>query len=89
MDKPKPMFTIDDLLTELKPNDIPDGVTVRELCERNGEPPTKQNMNRAQKQVYDLLALDLWEYVGQKPAVSVIGHKIAVPAYRPKGRGGD
>jgi len=76
------------LLAELKPDDIPDGVTVRELCERNGDAPTKKNMGRAQKQVYDLLALGLWEYVGQKPAVSVIGASIAVPAYRPKGGGG-
>ena len=88
MDKPQPTFTIDDLLAELKLDDIPDGVTVRELCLRNGDSPTKQNMNRAQKHVHDLIAEGVWEYVGKRPAVSTIGARIAVPAYRPKG-GGD
>jgi len=85
VDTTPPIFTIDDLLAELKPDDIPDGVTVRELCERNGDSPTRQNMNRVQRQVYDLVARGLWEYVGKKRAVSVVGTDIAVPAYRPKG----
>ena len=89
MEKPQPTFTIDDLLAELKVDDIPDGVTVRELCVRSGEPPTKQNTNRTQKKVYDLVALGLWEYVGKKPAHSLVGARIAVPAYRPKGGGED
>ena len=88
MEKPQPTFTIDDLLAEMRPDEIPDGVTVRELCQRSGDPPTKQNMNRAQKRVYDLVAQDLWEFVGRKPALSVVGARIAVPAYRPKGGGG-
>lgn len=87
MDKPEPTFTIDDLLAELRPDDVPDGVTVRELCERNGKPPTKNNKTRAQKKVADLIALGLWEYVGQKQSTSITGAVIAVPAYRPKGGG--
>ena len=89
VDKTPPPFTIDDLLAELALDDIPDGVTVRELCEQSGDPPTKQNMNRTQKRVYDLIAEGMWEYAGKKPARSVVGARIAVPAYRPKGGGGE
>jgi len=88
MEKPQPTFTIDDLLAELGPEEIPDGVTVRELCQRSGDRPTNQNMNRTEKRVHDLIAEGIWEYAGKRPAISITGARIKVPAYRPKG-GGD
>jgi len=88
VDKTPPTFTIDDLLAELKADDIPDGVTTKELCERNGQLPTKSNISKAGRRVYDLVVTGRWECVGKKPTVSVTGETRMSPAYRPKG-GGD
>jgi len=84
MGKPTPTFTIDDLLAELRLNDVPDGVTVRELCERRGDMPTKTNLSRIGRRVYDLIAQGLWEYVGKKQTQTVTGEARFAPAYRPK-----
>lgn len=88
MDKPKPEFTIDDLLAELQPDDIPDGMTTREVCERRGWPATKANMARAYNRIRDLIELGLWEYAGKKKTVAITGADRFSPAYRPR-RGGD
>jgi len=89
VDKTPPTFTIDDLLAELRPDDIPDGVTTRELCIRAGQVPTKSNISRAGRKVYDWLATDKWEFVGKKPMTAVTGETRMSPAYRPIEGGGD
>lgn len=88
MSKPEPTFTIDDLLAELGPQDVPDGVTIRELCERKGLPPTGGNMAEARRKVRDLVATGAWEFVGKKRCPTPTGIMWPTAAYRPKG-GGD
>jgi len=89
MGKPRPTFTIDDLLAELKPSDVPDGVTTRELCRRAGQAPTKTNLSRAARKVFDLIAEEKWEYAGKKATRTIIGGGYMTPAYRPIEGGGD
>ena len=88
VDKTPPVFTIDDLLAELRPDDIPDGVTVREMCVKSGWPTTNTNLAKSRRKVTDLVALGSWEYVGEKATATVTGAQRFAPAYRPKG-GGD
>lgn len=88
VDKPEPEFTIDDLLAQLKPDDVLDGLTIRELCKRGGHPDTASNLKKTYNKVNDLIALEKWEYAGKKPIVTRTGETRSSPAYRPK-RGGE
>ena len=87
MKKPEPEFTIDDLLAQLQPDDIADGLTIRELCEQAALPVTHNNMSKIRRKVNDLRALGLWEYVGQKDLPTITGALKGRAAFRPK-RGG-
>ena len=79
-------FTIDDLLAELAYEDVEDGVTARELCEKAGIPKTHTNISRMRVKCNDLVALGKWEYVGQATRYcGVLGGNYRAKAYRPKG----
>lgn len=89
IDKAPPAFTIDDLLAELRPDEIPDGVTVSELCDQIGWPRTKNNKTKMQKKIADKIALGLWEYAGRKTDTDITGQTRPIPAYRPVSGGGE
>ena len=84
--KPVPKFTIDDLLVELSRNDVPDGMTVREMCKAAGLDDDKANLARVGNKVHDLVRRGEWECVGNKPTRTIANRNISVPAYRPKNR---
>ena len=86
-DVPEPTFTIDDLLAELNAVDVPDGLTVRELCVKADRPPTKANISRVGSKIHDLVVMGQWECVGQRVNVSISGSPHSAPAYRPVGGG--
>ena len=86
MGKPKADFTLDDLLAQLQPDEIVDGLTIRELCEQAALPVTHNNMTRVRRKVNDLRALGLWEYVGQKDLPTITGALKGRAAFRPKER---
>jgi hypothetical protein len=88
MQKPEPTFTLDDLLASLKPDDIGDGLTIRELCDKEGSPATTSNLARIRKHVNDLVALGLWEYAGKKALPTITGSIWSGrAAFRPVKRG--
>lgn len=84
VDRKPPAFSIEDLLAEFKADDIPDGVTVQELCAKAGLRLTRQNISRVGGKIHDLCALGLWEFVGKKACISQAGDPRLSPAYRPK-----
>ena len=86
MGKPKADFTLDDLLAQLQPDEIIDGLTIRELCEQAGLPLTDNNMNKVRRKVNNLKALGFWEYAGQRELPNVSGHPRKRAAFRPKER---
>lgn len=83
VDRRPPEFTIEDLLAELRPDEMPDGATMRELCVQAGLTPTKGHMGRVGRLVYDLVAVGAWEYVGKKSVPTIDRATRMVPAYRP------
>ena len=83
--KPAPKFTIEELLNQLRQEEIEDGITARELVVKAGLPPTNTNMGAMGRKINDLLALGHWESAGRKKVWSeALQNYVRSPAYRPK-----
>lgn len=84
-EKPAPKFTIEELLSQLKQEEVENGITSRELVIKAGLPPTTSNMGAMRRRVGDLVALGHWESVGKKKVWSeILQIYVRSPAYRPK-----
>lgn len=83
--KPKCTVTLDDLLADLKPDDAPGGLTVREICDMAGLFATGSNMARVRGKLRDLMALGEWEFAGKPLRQTMTGISWPTPAYRPRG----
>jgi hypothetical protein len=83
-EKPAPRFTIEELLSQLKPKEGEEGFTTTELCEKAGLPPTHANLGKVRRHIHDLRATGQWE-TAPKKRVWNEGHQCwtHIPAARP------
>jgi len=83
-EKPTPKFTIEELLSQLKPKEGEEGFTTVELCEKAGLVPMQANLGKVRRHIYDLKVMGKWEAAPKKRVWSD-SHQCYthVPAARP------
>ena len=83
MSKPRPDFTMDDLVAQISEQlatTTEQGMTTRELCAAVGLTPIKANVSKMSNIVSDLIVLGQVECIGRKRVRTVSGYGSA-PAY--------
>jgi len=78
-----PDFTVDDIVEEIKRQlaTTEQGMTNREITIAMGMPPTTSNMGRTYKQLNDLMAKGVVEYVGKKDVETPTKTNQRIKAY--------
>jgi len=84
-EKPSPKFTIEELLSQLKPKEGDEGFTTVELCGKAGLVATHANLGKVRRRIQDLKAEGKWE-AAPKKRVWNDAHQCFthIPAARPR-----
>jgi len=88
MEKPRPTFTVDQLLQQITSEPAGDCYTLKELCEKAGWDTTRTNKARLKRKIDDLRAKGQWRMDKKQYYHSEMGYSMDTYCYAPVEEGG-